>query len=143
MGGTSPIQGTSWGGETGQGTVRDVGEKGDHGQAMGKGNSTLEILPPPDPEPTAGMGEAKPNLPMSWAMEQVGSHPRLLAFPLPADQPSHVLNIPHVLPSQDSQDLGLLSLSCECLSALFGEQDPEKERWGHALSKALCIEEHP
>lgn len=123
--------------------MRDVGEKGDHGQAMGKGNGTLEILlPPPDPEATPGMGEPEPKLLMCRRMEQVGSHPHLLAFPLPADQPSHALSVPYLLPSQDSWDLGLLSLICKCLSALFGEQDSEQEGWGHALSKALCIEEH-
>ena len=76
-------------------------------------------------------------------MEPVGSHPHLLAFPLPAEKPSHALNVPHLLLSQDSEELGLLSLICKCLSALFGEQDPEQEGWDHALSKALCIEEHP
>lgn len=79
-------------------------EKGDHGQAMGKGNCTLEILlSPPDSEPTPRMGEAEPNLPMSWGMEQVESHPYLLVFPLSADQASHSLHVPHLL-SQDSQD---------------------------------------
>lgn len=139
-----PNPGDKLGGEAGQGAVRDLGEKGDHGQAMGQDNSTLEILiPPSDPQPTPGMGEAEPNLPTSWGMEQVGSHPHLLAFPLPADQRSYTLDVLCLLLSQDSQDLGLLSLTCKCLSALFGEQDPEQEGRGHALSQALCTEEHP
>ena len=83
-----PNPGDKLGGEAGQGTVRDLGEKGDRGQAIGKGSSTLEIrLPLSDTELTPGMGEAEPNLPMSGGGEQVGSHPHLLAFRLPADQP--------------------------------------------------------
>lgn len=82
------------------GYCEECGGERDHGEAMGKGNSILEILfPPLDAEPTPGMGEAEPNLPVSWGMEQVGSHPRLLALPLPADQPSHAPNVPHLLPS--------------------------------------------
>lgn len=132
----------SWGQEAEQGTVRDLGEKGDHRQAMGKGSGTLEILLPLDPEPTPGMGEAKSQT-CPCPGELVGSQLHLLALPLLADQPSHILKVFHLLLSQGSQALGLLSLNCKQLSELFGEQDPKQEGWGSALSKALCTEDLP
>lgn len=36
--------GDNLGGEAGQNTLRDHGEKGDHGQAMGKGNGTPKFF---------------------------------------------------------------------------------------------------
>lgn len=109
---------------------------------MGKGSGTLEILLPLHPEPTLGMGEAKSRT-CPCPGELVGSLPHLLALPLPADQPSHILKVLHLLLMQGSQALGLLSLNGKHLSELFGEQDPKQEEWGHALSKALCTEDLP
>lgn len=39
-----PNTGDNLGGEAGQNTLRDHGEKGDHGQAMGKGNGTPKLF---------------------------------------------------------------------------------------------------
>lgn len=64
---------------------------------MGKGHGTLEV----------GAGRF---------------FPTAVHLPLPAEQPSCALCVLHPWLSQESQDLGVLSLSCKCLSARLAEQ---------------------
>lgn len=75
-------QAWSMGEEAGQGMVRDVEEKGDHRQTMGKGNGTLEV----------GAGRF---------------FPTAVHLPLPAEQPSRALRVLHPWLSQESQDQGV------------------------------------
>lgn len=99
-----------------------MGRKGTMDRPWGR---AMALFPLSDPVSTPEIDEAGPTLLMSWGMEQVWSHPHVLASPLPAEQPSHTFNV-HPL-SQDSQDQGLFHLIWKCSSALFGEQDQSRK----------------